>query len=169
MRRTNPKETARERILSDEEIRAIWNAMGDGSSYGRLVRFLLLAAQRREKVASMEWSDLDGSVWTIATEKREKGNAAELKLPDIAIAVLGDPGAGLVFPGRGGTQISGWSKYKARLDRASGVNGWVLHDLRRTARSLMSRAGVQSDIAEYYEATLNEFADNFDGMPKAQS
>ena len=64
------------------------------------------------------------------------------------MAVLGKPGDGLVFPGRGGRQISGWSKYKARLDKVSGVKDWVLHDLRRTARSLMSRAGVQSDIAE---------------------
>src|SRR6185436_2182250 len=82
------------------------------------------------------------------TEKREKGNAGELVLPKAALNVLDKPSEGLVFPGRGGKQISGWSVYKARLDKASGVSGWVLHDLRRTARSLMSRAGVRPDIAE---------------------
>jgi integrase len=146
MRRTNPKETERKRILSDDEIRAVWNAAT--GSYGRLVQFLLLTAQRREKVAAMDWSDLDGNAWTIKTEKREKGNAGVLVLPKAAVAVLGKRGEGLVFPGRGGKQISGWSKYKATLDKASKVNDWVLHDLRRTARSLMSRAGVQSEIAE---------------------
>jgi integrase len=146
MRRTNPKETERKRMLSDDEIRAVWNAAT--GSYGRLLRFLLLTAQRREKVASMQWDDLDGSVWTIRTEKREKGNAGVLVLPKAAIAVLGTRGEGLVFPGRAGKQIKGWSKYKAQLDKASGVKDWVLHDLRRTARSLMSRAGVQSEIAE---------------------
>ena len=80
MRRTNPKETERKRILSDDEIRAVWNAAT--GSYGRLVRFLLLTAQRREKVASMQWSDLAGNVWTIRTEEREKGNAGELVLPE---------------------------------------------------------------------------------------
>jgi integrase len=96
----------------------------------------------------MEWADLDGSTWIIKTEKREKGNAGELTLPKAAIQALGKRGEGLVFPGRGGKQIKGWSKYKAMLDKASGVSDWILHDLRRTARSLMSRAGVRPDIAE---------------------
>jgi integrase len=146
MRRTNPKETERKRILSDDEIRAIWNAAY--GSYGQLLKFLLLTAQRREKVASMRWDDLDGNVWTIKTEKREKGNAGVLVLPKLAVTALGGRGEGLVFPGRDGKQITGWSKYKARIDRVSGVTNWVLHDLRRTARSLMSRASVNSDIAE---------------------
>ena len=124
----------------------MWNAAT--GSYGRLIRFLLLTAQRRDKVASMQWDDLAGDVWTIRTEKREKGNAGELVLPQAALDVLDERGEGLVFPGRGGKQISGWSVYKTRLDKASGVSGWVLHDLRRTARSLMSRAGVRPDIAE---------------------
>ena len=148
MRRYSPKEHARERFLTDDEIRALWNATEGGSSYDRLVRSLLLTAQRREKVASMRWDDLDGNTWTIATEKREKGNAGILELPELAMATLGTRTDGLVFPGRGGKQISGWSKYKASLDKASGVKDWTLHDLRRTARSLLSRAGVNSDIAE---------------------
>ena len=97
----------------------------------------------------MQWDDLAREVWTIRTEKREKGNAGELVLPQAALDVLDERGeGGLVFPGRGGKQISGWSVYKRRLDKASGVSGWVLHDLRRTARTLMSRAGVQSEVAE---------------------
>src|SRR5262249_52863965 len=99
MRRTNPKERARTRVLSDDEIRALWQATEDGSSYSRLVRFLLLTAQRRDKVASMRWEDLDGEVWSIPTEKREKGNAGELMLPPVALEVLGEPGEGLVFRG----------------------------------------------------------------------
>jgi integrase len=146
MRRTNPKERARARVLADDEIRAIWNAAT--GSYGRLVKFLLLTAQRREKVAAMQWDDLHGNVWVIPTEEREKGNAGELMLPPMAMEVLGERTEGLIFPGKGGKQISGWSKYKAKLDRDSGVTDWVLHDLRRTSRSLMSRAGVRPDHAE---------------------
>jgi integrase len=146
MRRTNPKETERTRILTDDEIRAVWNAAS--GSYGRLVQFLLLTAQRRDKAASMRWEDLEKNVWTIRTEKREKGNAGQLVLPKIAMDVLGKRGEGLVFPGRAGKEICGWSFYKTELDEASGVTDWVLHDLRRTARSLMSKAGVPSEIAE---------------------
>jgi integrase len=41
-----------------------------------------------------------------------------------------------------------FARLKCEIDEASGVRGWRLHDLRRTARSLMSRAGVNSDHAE---------------------
>ena len=44
--------------------------------------------------------------------------------------------------------ISGFSTFKLRFDITCGVAGWRFHDLRRTARSLMSRAGVNPDIAE---------------------
>ena len=47
-------------------------------SYGRLVKFLLVSGQRREKVASMRWEDINGDTWTVATEVREKGNAGVL-------------------------------------------------------------------------------------------
>ena len=45
--------------------------------------------------------------------------------------------------------INGWSRRKRQFDaKLEGVQPWVLHDLRRTARSLMSRAGVRPDISE---------------------
>ena len=55
---------------------------------------------------------------------------------------------GFVFTTGGDSPIGGFSKFKQRFDVACGVTGWTLHDLRRTARSLMSRAGVSSDHAE---------------------
>src|SRR5205085_10987030 len=55
---------------------------------------------------------------------------------------------GYLFTTNGRAPIGGLSKFKRNLDQACGVTGWTLHDLRRTARSLMSRAGVPSDHAE---------------------
>jgi len=46
------------------------------------------------------------------------------------------------------TPLCGFSLLKTRLDAKSGIMGWTFHDLRRTARSLMSRARVPSDHAE---------------------
>ena len=101
----------------------------------------------------MKWSDvsIDG-IWTIAAEDREKGNALELELPAIALAIIkarphfaDNP---YVFAGRGGSHFNGYSKCKAALDAKVEIPAWRLHDLRRTARSLMSRAGVRPDIAE---------------------
>ena len=144
---------ARERILTDDELATVWKAAESGI-FGAFVRLLLLTAQRREKVAAMRWQDVsvDG-VWTIPSEAREKGNALELVLPDTALAIIrsqprfaDNP---FVFAGRGNSHLKGYSKAKRVLDaKLDGVKPWRLHDLRRTARSLMSRAGVAPHVAE---------------------
>jgi integrase len=152
MRRQSPHACARARILDDAEIQAIWKATEDAGAYGGLIRLALLTAQRFAKVAGMRWSELSGDEWTIPREPREKDTGGVLVLPALALDVLaaqrrlGDNPH--VFAGRGDSAINGFSKSKARLDAASGVTGWRFHDLRRTARSLMSRAGVRPDIAE---------------------
>ena len=76
MARSSIKERARKRILSDDEIREMWKV---GGAYGAILKLSLLTAQRRDKVASMRWQDVsrDG-VWTVATERREKGNIGEV-------------------------------------------------------------------------------------------
>jgi integrase len=163
MRRTNPKEHSRARKLSDDELRALWKAAEGDGAFGAFVRLLLLTAQRRDKIASMRWQDIapDGT-WTIPAEAREKGNAGELKLPEAAIALVrAQPRLGdnpYVFPAVRTVKgkhacMSGWSKRKRALDakiaaELPDVPQWQLHDLRRTARSLMSRAGVPSEHAE---------------------
>jgi integrase len=100
----------------------------------------------------MRWQDLDGAVWTIPAENREKGNAGHLVLPDAALEIINaqprfasNP---YVLVGRGGCHIGGLGRRKTRLDAKLDIEHWTLHDLRRTARSLMSRAGVRPDIAE---------------------
>jgi integrase len=156
MRRWNPTENARERILDDDEIRLLWKATESHGQFGGFVRLALLTASRREKLATMRWSDIsEDGVWTISTASREKGTAGELKLPQAALDIIhAQPKLGdnpFVFAaGRGNTHISGYSKFKKALDAKLPANmpGWSLHDLRRTARSLMSRADVRPDIAE---------------------
>jgi integrase len=153
MRRSNTKERARTRILTDDEIRAVWKHAEANGTFGAMVRLLLLTAQRREKVAAMRWQDIaiDGT-WTIPAEVREKGNALELVLPDAALVIIkaqprfaSNP---YVFAGRGNTHFSGYSKAKAAFDAEVQLPEWRLHDLRRTARSLMSRARIRPDISE---------------------
>jgi integrase len=155
MGRTRPaKERARKRVLTDSELRAVWKAAEGNGSYGRLVRLALLTAQRRDKLVSMRWADIKGNTWTIATAAREKGNAVELVLPPIAVKVIeAQPHIGdnpYVFAAaRGNEHLRGFSKLKKAFDaKLTDVAPWCVHDLRRTARSLMGRAGVSSDHAE---------------------
>ena len=88
MRRINPKERARTRIFSDDELRIVWKAAEANGSFGAFVRLLLLTGQRRDKVATMRWEDIQDGVWLIPSEKREKGNATALKLPQVAIEII---------------------------------------------------------------------------------
>jgi integrase len=154
MRRQSTHAQRRARILDDEELRAIWQAAEGQGTFGAFVQILLLTAQRREKVLTMKWADVgEGGVWTIPAEAREKQNAGLLVLPETARAIIAAQprfvSNDFVFAsGRTAGPINGQSKFKERLDKAAGVSGWQIHDLRRTARSLMSRAGVSSEHAE---------------------
>jgi integrase len=151
MRRSNPKERAGKRILTDAEIRSVWKQAEANGMFGAFIRLSLLTGQRREKIATMRWQDLRDGVWTIPTAAREKGNAGSLTLPAEAIAILETmprfASSPYVFT-TGRAYFKGYSKAKEAFDAKCPIAAWDIHDLRRTARSLMSRAGVQPLIAE---------------------
>jgi integrase len=147
-------ETARDRILTDDELRRIWAATYSGSYsdvFGAFIRFLLLTAARRTEVVKMTWSELSEGVWTLPARRNKTGVELVRPLSKAAldaIAVVPRLSDEFVFSRNGVGAIGGLGELKTKLDHASGAGGWVLHDLRRTARSLMSRAGVPSDHAE---------------------
>jgi integrase len=155
MQRRSSHATARARILDDDEIRTIWAAADTASSFGAIVKLCLLTAQRSRKVAAMKWTDIspDGE-WTIPAEPREKNTAGSLMLPKAALHIirarheLGDNPH--VFPARiGNGPFDSFGPAKGKFDaKLASMKPWVVHDLRRTARSLMSRAGIRPDIAE---------------------
>ena len=156
MGRVDPEARERDRVLEDDEIRAVWPVAEANGVFGGIVRFALLTGQRRAKIAALRWEDVtvDG-VWNIPTEKREKGNAGALVLPESALAVIKEQKRiaenPYVFAGRGGGHFKGFSAPKRAFDEKVGnlpKGPWTIHDLRRTARSLMARAGVRPEIAE---------------------
>lgn len=162
MARTKPAERARKRILSDDEIRDMWAALSHDSVspiFARIVWTLLLTAQRRNEVGRMRADEIDGDMWTIPAERYKTGVANHVPLSAEARKWLDAKGSGFVFSTTAGKKpFNGYSKAKATLDKAiaqrrkaSGLKpmpNWTLHDLRRTGRSLMSRAGVAGDVAE---------------------
>jgi integrase len=167
MRRTKSEDRERDRILDDDELGKVWRQAEADGVFGALVRVLLLTAQRRGAVVGgMKWSDIKDNVtpkngdnpvdgvWEVATSAREKGNFGAAKLPAKALAIIeaqpkfsGNPH--VFAAARGPGALNGFNKRKAAFDKACGVTGWTLHDLRRTARSLMSRAGVSDEHAEH--------------------
>jgi len=155
MGRIKPADHARERVLTDEELRAIWQAAESATGpFGSFVRFALLTATRRNEAAHMRRDELSNGDWIIPAErmKGKKGHKRDHLVPlsAAAKAIIDDlPVLGpFVFTANGRRPIRGFATFKADFDRRCGVTGWRIHDLRRTARSLMSRAGVGADIAE---------------------
>jgi integrase len=151
MARTSAKERARDRILSDDEIRAVWTAAGaTPGPFGAFVQFLLLTGARKSEVAELPYAEMVNGVWTLPGARNKTGQELVRPLSGAAQKVMDRlPKLGrYVFTYEGAKPIGGFSKLKARLDEACGVTDWTLHDLRRTARSLLSRAGIAADIAE---------------------
>jgi integrase len=156
MRRVPEPERKRSRVLNDDELRAVWRAAEAAGTYGAFIRLALCTGQRRTALTRLRWDDIspDG-VWTIRQESvREKGTAGSLQLPKLALDIInaqprfaGNPH---VFAGTRPRQpIAGFSERHAAFMAKAGVNnGFTIHDLRRCARSLLSKAGIRPDICE---------------------
>jgi integrase len=155
---------SRERVLSDQELVAIWGATKGPGVYNAIVRLLILTGQRREEVAAMTWDELapNLSIWTIPASRAKNGVAHIVPLSPQASAVLQRAPrlADLVFRGRAGV-FNGFSKAKTNLDDASGVTGWRLHDLRRTVATGLQRLGVRLEVTE---AVLNHVSGSRAGI-----
>jgi integrase len=149
-------EQARSRILTDDELRAIWRATGEyHHPFGPMLRFILLTATRRNEASHVMREEIVGTKWTIPAARYKTKIDHVVPLSQAALTALDWAGnssgplmsdAAFIFSN--GKKPLGGHRHKRVIDKASGVKGWVIHDLRRTARSLMSRAGVNADIAE---------------------
>ncbi|MGH7088247.1 MAG: tyrosine-type recombinase/integrase [Stellaceae bacterium] len=150
------EKVARDRVLSEPEIRAIWKACADlGFPFGPLARLLILTGQRVREVADARWSeiDLDKETWTIPAARMKSDRAHLIPLAPDTLALLkalphfteGD----FIFTTTAGLRpVSGFSKLKGRLDEKSGVAGWVLHDIRRTMRTGLSALPIEDRVRE---------------------
>jgi integrase len=160
---------ARDRVLTDDQLRDLWTALdiveNVPACYPRFVKSLLLTTTRRNEAALMHSSEIDGEDWTIPADRYKTGIDHIIPLSDDARALIGGKPAGangnswFIFTTTHGAKgFTGFSKAKRELDKAIAkvrtdanrdpMPHWVLHDLRRTGRSLMSRAGVPADHAE---------------------
>jgi integrase len=153
MRRSKPHERARERILNDDELRAVWRAASEQQgTYGAFVQFLLLTGCRRREAAGMRHEEVPNGLWTLPASRSKTKKEVVRPLSRAAQSVLDRipkiAGSEFVFTLGGGVPINSFHLLKQMIDERSGVMDWRLHDCRRTERSLMSRANVSADIAE---------------------
>ena len=159
-------EKPKERVLSDPELKAIWQASGEGD-FGTIVKLLMLTGVRRQEIGDMAWSELstaDGqTLWTIPGSRTKNHLPHELPLPDAVATLLPrrpDDGSGegsrYIFGKLPHSGYSGWSKATARLQRKVGFADFTLHDLRRTfSTKLHDELGIEPHVVE---ALLNHIS-----------
>jgi integrase len=137
-------EVVRDRILTDDEIRAVWNT---GNAF---CKFLLLTGCRRDEAGAMRWDELQGDIWTLPAARNKAGVDLARPLSKRALEVLETrPRTGdYVFGNTGMKPLRTYGRLKASVDAASGVKNWRFHDARRSSRTLLSRAGISPDHAE---------------------
>ena len=144
---------SRDRVLSDSELRIVWNACRSDGDFDKIVRLLILLGNRRQEIGSLRWDevDLDAGTITIPGSRTKAGNTLELTLPDTALEILrsverrdGD----FIFGGAAG--FTSWSIAMAALRKrvSEPMPQRSLHDLRRSFRSGCGRLGIPPHIAE---------------------
>jgi integrase len=175
------KESSRERVLSDDEIRALWMGTAKETAGVRaFVRALLLLGQRRGETLTMRWQDLDLAakipLWTIPGSHRKGGRVHAVPLPPAMKEIIeGLPRKGERVFGMGDWNIlRWWTPLRERAMRAAGsVEPYTMHDLRRTVRTGLSRLGVASETAErvigHKAVGLAAVYDVYDRLPEKAS
>jgi integrase len=163
---------SRRRVLSDEEIVALWRATeNSGWPWGPFVRMLILTMQRRQEVAEMDWSEIDLNArrWTLPADRAKNDQEHVIPLTSLALAdlqLLGPKRKGLVFTTTGTTPVSGFFKGRAALhndmiaylkgkqieeggdpDQVE-VSNWRLHDIRRTGATHLQSLRVPVEVTE---------------------
>jgi len=172
MARISPKEQRRKRVLTDDELSVVWLALNESRPpFRQIVRALTLTAQRRNEIAGARRSEIVGDVLTIPPERHKGGLSHVVPLTDAVLAQIEDLGdfgklGDCIFTTTGDKPFNGFGKAKADLDaeierilrerlpvgerRRKGplMPHWTLHDLRRTAKTIMQRIKVRPDISE---------------------
>jgi len=176
------KPTARERVLSNDELKALWTVLaGEGWPWGPAVKLLILTGQRRDEVfsAARDEFDLKAKLWTIPRDRAKNGKAHLVPLSKAAVELLEAvpviDGSAKLFPSRADPErgASGFSRALARIiatmvkelsdddEEPATIEHFTLHDLRRTMATGLQRLGVRLEVTE---AVLNHVAGTRGGL-----
>jgi integrase len=142
----------RDRVLENNEIRALWHCQSPSPWHAACLRLLLATGQRLREISQLRWSEIvDGSI-VLGPERTKNKRRHTVPLSSLALEILtGVPrveGSPFVFSMSGRVPIAGWSGVKERLDKASGVSGYRLHDIRRTVATNLAKQGTPIHVTE---------------------
>ena len=147
----------RDRVLDDNEIRALWAACRD-DDFGRIIKLLLFTGARRNEIGGLQWSEINlgTGVLTIPGTRTKSRKELRLGLPPAALDIIRSipqrADRQYLF-GQSGGEYSRWGYAKVELDKRLAEAGhrfkpWTLHDLRRTCRTRLAALGIAPWVAE---------------------
>ncbi len=152
----------RDRVLSDDELRAVWKAADEMSyPFGCVVKLLIITGARRSEIGTLSigWLDFEKQTCTIPSEYSKNRKSHQFPIGTTAICILKFAIASAhqnegtyLFPAQGRTNscFSGWSKAKIQIDKLAKIEPWTLHDLRRTLATNWQRLGIRYEVIESY-------------------
>ena len=167
-------EASRERVLSLEELAAIWQATAELGGHDAIVRLLMLTGQRKAEIGGLAWPELDraNALVTLSGQRTKNGRPHELPLSRQAVGILREfpelPRCAYIFGRHGQAPFSGWSRCKERLDariaeqQGAPLAPWTIHDIRRSFVTLAIEHGlIEPHIVE---AILNHVSGHRNGV-----
>ncbi len=143
------REISRERVLTDDELKAVWKAAGEvGWPYGDAIRLLILTGARRGEISGLRWSEVQDDCLRLPGERTKNGEAQTFPLSKPALAIIeGLPriaGSEFVF----GREIGKGAWSQAKKTFPAKIAPWRIHDLRRTVSTGMNELGTEPHIVE---------------------
>jgi integrase len=163
------KERSRDRVLTDNELAAVWNALGT-SDYGDILRLLILTGQRAGEIGGLRWSEVDFDRDLVALPSQRTKNHQPHEFPisnPVRDTLKARPRTRDFVFGRGVAGFNGWGRSKKILDKkiteklGAKLPQWTVHDLRRTLATGLQRLGVRLEVTE---AILNHVGGNRGGV-----
>jgi integrase len=158
---------SRDRVLSENELKAIWSACEE-DDHDRIIRLLILLGSRRQEVGGMRWSefDLDAGAWTLPAERSKNHRQHAITLPAPALEIIRSVPhreRDQLFGDRAGEGFASWHRGKRALDQrlAGAVRPWRVHDIRRTVATGMADIGIEPHVIE---AALNHYSGHRRGI-----
>lgn len=151
-----PVGASRERVLTEDELKAVYNtALKLTSGFHRLVCLLIYTGGRRGEITALRWQNVGQEAITLPAETTKSKKTRVVPIGPSTTALLDRfPKMGeYVFPASREskpttTVMTGYSAAKRAFDRDCGVTGWTLHDLRRVYASGLQRLNVRLEVIE---------------------
>jgi len=182
-------ETPRDRVLSEDEVKLVWDACESAAwPFGVIGKLLFLTGARRDEVAGMKWDELDlgTRIWRLPKKRTKNKRDHEIPLSDAAVRIIeslpriGDAKSGFVFSTTGRTAVSGFSRAKVTIDKSilelvkdraealgedrdkvDALTRWTFHDIRRSVATNLQKLGVKLEVTE---AILNHISGSRAGV-----